>query len=106
MVLENLLATARQRPIVIQSLFMRLGDQPPPRAEQEAHCDRLGEIVAGGGQIKLVQIHTIARPPAESFAMPLQDAEVDALAELVGSARGLWWHATTATSRFGDSNDG
>ncbi len=88
-VLENLVVTARKRPIVIQSLFMRLNDQPPPQAEQEAYCDRLCEIVASGGQIKLVQIHTIARRPAESFATPLADAEVDALAELVKKRTGL-----------------
>ena len=82
-VLENLLAAARQRPIVIQSLFMRLNGEPPSRAEQEAYCDRLREIAAGGGHIKLVQIHTIARRPAESFASPLADVEVDALANLV-----------------------
>jgi wyosine [tRNA(Phe)-imidazoG37] synthetase (radical SAM superfamily) len=88
-VMENLTIAARQRPIVIQSLFMRLNDQPPPLVEQEAYCDRLGEIVADGGQIKLVQIHTIARRPAESFASPLRDAEVDALAELVKKRTGL-----------------
>ncbi len=88
-VLENLIVTARQRPIVIQSLFMRLKGEPPPLAEQAAYCDRLCEIVAGGGQIKLVQIHTIARPPAESFATPLENAEVDALAELARNRTGL-----------------
>jgi len=88
-VLENLLITARTRPIVIQSLFMRLNDEPPPLSEQDAYCDRLCEIVAGGGQIKLVQIHTIARRPAESFASPLQNVEVDALAELVKKRTGL-----------------
>ncbi len=88
-VLENLLVAARKRPIVIQSLFMRLNDEPPPLAEQAAYCDRLCEIVAGGGQIKLVQIHTIARRPAESFASPLENAEVDALAELVKKRTGL-----------------
>ncbi len=88
-VLENLVVAARKRPIVIQSLFMRLRDQPPPLAEQVAYCDRLREIVAGGGQIKLVQIHTIARRPAESFASPLENAEVDALAALVRERTGL-----------------
>ena len=88
-VLENLVVAARQRPIVIQSLFMRLRDEPPPPAEQAAYCDRLGEIVAGGGQIKLVQIHTIARRPTESFAAPLENAEVDALVELVRKRTGL-----------------
>ena len=88
-VLENLMVAARKRPIVIQSLFMRLGNEPPPPAEQAAYCDRLCEIVAGGGQIKLVQIHTIARRPAESCATPLENAEVDALAELVKKRTGL-----------------
>ena len=88
-VLENLRIAARQRPIVIQSLFMRLNDEPPSTAEQEAYCQRLIEMVAAGGQIKLVQIHTIARRPAESFASPLENAEVDALAELVRKRTGL-----------------
>ena len=88
-VMENLLVTARKRPIVIQSLFMRLNDEPPSLAEQNAYCDRLCDIVAGGGQIKFVQIHTIARHPAESSASPLQNAEVDALAELVKQRTGL-----------------
>ena len=82
-VLENLASAAQQRPIVIQSLFVRLRDEPPPRAELDAYCDRLCELLVGGGQIKLVQIHTIARRPAEGFAAPLENSEVDALAELV-----------------------
>jgi wyosine [tRNA(Phe)-imidazoG37] synthetase (radical SAM superfamily) len=88
-VMENLLVAARQRPIVIQSLFMRLDDVPPSGEEQAAYCDRLNELVAGGGQIRLVQIHTISRRPAESFASPLADSEVDDLAALVKSRTGL-----------------
>jgi wyosine [tRNA(Phe)-imidazoG37] synthetase (radical SAM superfamily) len=88
-VLENLVVTARKRPIVIQSLFMRLNGEGPPPAEQAAYCDRLCEIVAAGAEIKLVQIHTIARPPAESFATPLENVEVDRLAELVKKRTGL-----------------
>jgi wyosine [tRNA(Phe)-imidazoG37] synthetase (radical SAM superfamily) len=88
-VMENLIVTARKRPIVIQSLFMRLDGEAPLSAEQEAYCDRLNEIVAAGGQIKHVQVHTIARPPAESFATPLENVEVDALAELVRRRTGL-----------------
>jgi wyosine [tRNA(Phe)-imidazoG37] synthetase (radical SAM superfamily) len=88
-VIENLIVTARKRPLVIQSLFMRLDNQPPSKTEQEAYCDRLREIVAAGGQLKLVQIHTIARKPAESFAAPLENAEVDALAALVQERTGL-----------------
>ena len=88
-ILENLRDAARVRPIVIQSLFMRIRGEPPSPAEQEAYCGRLAEIVAAGGRIKLVQVHTIARPPAESWVAVLDDAEVDALADLVRRRTGL-----------------
>jgi wyosine [tRNA(Phe)-imidazoG37] synthetase (radical SAM superfamily) len=78
-ILDNLREAALVRPIVIQSLFLRMHGQPPSPAELEAYCDRLKEIVAAGGRIKLVQIHTIARPPAEPWATALADADVDAI---------------------------
>jgi wyosine [tRNA(Phe)-imidazoG37] synthetase (radical SAM superfamily) len=88
-VLENLAAAARARPIVLQSLFMRLEGEPPPLAEQEAYCDRIAAITAAGGRIKLIQVHSIARRPAESWVTPLADAELDAVAELVRRRTGL-----------------
>ncbi|MGA2618965.1 MAG: radical SAM protein [Thermoguttaceae bacterium] len=88
-ILDNLRQTARARPIVIQSLFVRLEGQPPPPAEQAAYCERLGEIIAAGGQIKLVQIHSMARPGAENRAAPLADDELQALAERVRRSTGL-----------------
>ena len=88
-ILDNLLGAARVRPIVIQSLFMRIRGQPPGVAEQEAYCDRLSEIASGGGRIKLVQVHTLARPPAESWVTALGSAEIDALADLVRRRTGL-----------------
>jgi len=88
-ILHNITAAAKVRPLVIQALFMRVNGEPPSRAEQEAFCDRLNEITAASGQLKLVQIYTIARRPAESFVAPLTDSEVDALAELVRTHTGL-----------------
>jgi wyosine [tRNA(Phe)-imidazoG37] synthetase (radical SAM superfamily) len=88
-ILDNITAAARVRPLVIQSLFMRIDGEPPSTAEQLAFCDRLNEITAAGGQLKLVQIYTVARQPAESFVTPLPPAEVDALAALVRQQTGL-----------------
>jgi wyosine [tRNA(Phe)-imidazoG37] synthetase (radical SAM superfamily) len=88
-ILDNLREAAVARPIVIQSLFLRMHGKGPAAAELEAYCERLREIVAAGGRIKLVQVHTIARPPAESWATALADAEVDAIADLVRSRTGL-----------------
>ena len=88
-VLENLRDAARARPIVIQSLFMRIDGQSPPAAEIDAYCDRLSKILDAGGRIKLVQVHTIARRPAETWVAALADGEVDALAQRVRDRTGL-----------------
>ncbi len=88
-ILDNITAAAQVRPLVIQALFMRVAGRPPPSEELSSFCDRLAEIVAAGGQIKLVQIYTVARRPAESYVTPLDDAEVDAIVELVRQRTGL-----------------
>jgi wyosine [tRNA(Phe)-imidazoG37] synthetase (radical SAM superfamily) len=88
-VLRNIAAAARVRPLVIQSLFMRVHGEPPPPAERAAFCQRLNEITAGGGMLDRVQVYTVARQPAESYVAPLTQAEVEALAEQVRQATGL-----------------
>ena len=88
-ILDNITDAAKQRPLVIQSLFMRIQGEPPTTTELEAFCDRLNEITAAGGQLKLIQIYTVARRPAEDFVAPLTDAEVDAITELVTKRTGL-----------------
>jgi wyosine [tRNA(Phe)-imidazoG37] synthetase (radical SAM superfamily) len=82
-ILDNIKRAAKNRPIVIQSIFMRIKDEPPSEAEILAFCDRLNEVTATGGQIKLVQVYTVARPPAESFVTALADEEVDRITETV-----------------------
>jgi wyosine [tRNA(Phe)-imidazoG37] synthetase (radical SAM superfamily) len=79
-VLDNILEAARVRPVVIQSLFMRTHGEPPPAAEIAAYCGRLRAIVEGGGAIRLVQVYTVAREPAETWVTPLEDGEVDTIA--------------------------
>ncbi len=79
-VLDNITRAARARPIVIQSLFMRIQGESPSANEIEAYIDRLQEVVSAGGRIKLVQVYTVARRPAEDFVAPLTQGEVDAIA--------------------------
>ena len=88
-VLDNITAAAQRRPIVIQSLLMRIHGDPPSHAEIEAFCDRLNEVAAAGGGIRLVQVYTVARAPAEGFVTPLTDAEVDAIAGTVMQRTGI-----------------
>ncbi|PQO46376.1 radical SAM protein [Blastopirellula marina] len=98
-VLDNLLIAAKLRPIVIQSMFLKLLGEAPSAEEIAAFCDRLNEVVAGGGEIKLVQVYTVARKPAESLVTPLSDAEVDAIAQEVRDKTGL-----TAEVYYGSSD--
>lgn len=88
-VLENLASAARARPIVIQTIFMRVQGEAPATTEIDAYLTRLKEILAKGGAIKLVQIYTVARRPAESYVTALSNEEVDAIADRVRQETGL-----------------
>ena len=82
-ILANILEAARVRPIVIQSLWMNIHGVPPSDAEVDAFAGRLRDILQTGGQLKLVQMHTIARRTAEPWATPLDNATLDRLANRV-----------------------
>lgn len=88
-VMSNIVDAARARPVVIQSLFMRVRGAGPDTAEIAAYVERLRDIVRGGGKIKLVQVYTVARRPAEDYVTPLSDAEVDAVVEAARQGTGL-----------------
>jgi wyosine [tRNA(Phe)-imidazoG37] synthetase (radical SAM superfamily) len=92
-ILNNLAATARARPIVIQSLFFKIHGVGPGAAEIGAYCQRLKEI----GNIRLVQVYTLARRamtvvdgvPAWKFCAALADDELDEIAARVRCETGL-----------------
>ena len=82
-VLDNILLAGKERPIVIQSLFMKIHDQPPSDSEIQAFVQRLIELSDQGCQMKLVQVYTVARGTAESYVEPLNNGQVDAIADKV-----------------------
>ena len=79
-IVENITDVARGRAVVIQSLFFRSAGQAPSGEKIEAYCRRLEEILGSGGKIKLVQVYTVARNPAERDVSALTAAELDAIA--------------------------
>ena len=87
-ILDNILQIARQRAVIIQTLWFRIEGVVPPAAEVQAYIECLREIIAAGGQIKCVQLHTIARRPGSVKAAPLTDAELDAIVAQVRPAVG------------------
>jgi wyosine [tRNA(Phe)-imidazoG37] synthetase (radical SAM superfamily) len=84
-VLDNILLTARVRPIVIQTLFMRVRGEAPPAAQIDAYCARLNELAGAGARLKAIQMHTVARVPAEQYVAPLENQELDAIAASVAT---------------------
>jgi wyosine [tRNA(Phe)-imidazoG37] synthetase (radical SAM superfamily) len=88
-IISNLIMTSRLRPIVIQTLFMIIAGNPVMDREVDAYCDRLSEIVDAGGQISLIQLHTVARAPAENMVEPLSPEQLAFIAERVRSKTGL-----------------
>jgi wyosine [tRNA(Phe)-imidazoG37] synthetase (radical SAM superfamily) len=82
-ILKNLLETARVRPIVIQSLFLKVHGQAMAAAELTAYCDRLHDLTQSGAQIKEVHLYTVARPTPETYATKLVKPELESLADVV-----------------------
>jgi wyosine [tRNA(Phe)-imidazoG37] synthetase (radical SAM superfamily) len=92
-ILKNITEAAKVRPIVIQSLFLKIRGEGTSRDEITAYCQRLREI----RNIKLVQVYTVARKamtvvdgvPAWQLVSALSNAEVDAIAERVRREAGV-----------------
>ncbi len=85
-IVRNIREVARVRPVVIQSLFLRLDGEGPSGEELDAWITRLREVLDAGGHLTLVQVHTIARAPASPRVRALPDAELDAAAERLREA--------------------
>jgi wyosine [tRNA(Phe)-imidazoG37] synthetase (radical SAM superfamily) len=88
-ILNNLLLTSRLRPIVIQSLFLRVHGERITDVELAAYCDRLEALLAQGGRIKEVHAYTVARPTPERYAERLSADELQAIAEVIRRRTGL-----------------
>lgn len=82
-ILSGILATARERPVVLQSLFMRLHGAPPPEDEIAAYIGRLRWLLERGACVSLVQVYSVARRTAEPYVTPLDAAVLQRIADAV-----------------------
>lgn len=87
--LQNILSLARQRPIVIQSLFPAIREQEPPRQEIEEYAQRLKELRKSGAQISLVQIYSCIRPTIHKECTHLPLRSLSRIAHRVRQVSGL-----------------
>lgn len=85
----NLIRLGQEHPYKIQSLFCGLDGVTPPQAERDAYLDRLRRIKAAGGEIREVQLHTLARKPAQSTCTPVTGGFLQDLRERIETGVGL-----------------
>ena len=62
-VMGNILTIAKERPVVVQSLFPLIQSQEPSDFEIDQYVHRLQELSAAGAQISMVQVYSAHRPP-------------------------------------------
>ncbi len=88
-ILANILMLARQRPVVVQSLFPAINGEEPPLEEIDQYARRLLELKRAGAQISLVQIYSATRPMQNSQTGHLPLKVLSRIAHTVRQTTGL-----------------
>jgi wyosine [tRNA(Phe)-imidazoG37] synthetase (radical SAM superfamily) len=88
-ILNNILLTARKRPVIIQSLFCQIGQTVPSVTDIEEYAAQLRRLKEAGAQIPLVQIYSASRPTPHSNVRHLPLKSLAAIAETVRRSAGL-----------------
>jgi wyosine [tRNA(Phe)-imidazoG37] synthetase (radical SAM superfamily) len=88
-ILSNILHLARQRPVVIQSLFPAINGEEPSAEDIQQYAHRLKELKSDGAEISTVQIYSANRPTfhAECGHLPLKT--LSQIAQVVRQVAGL-----------------
>jgi wyosine [tRNA(Phe)-imidazoG37] synthetase (radical SAM superfamily) len=86
---SNLIRLGGRHPFKIQSLFCGLDGVTPPQKERDAYLDRLKRVRDSGGDILEVQLHTLARKPAQSSCTPVTGEFLSDLRDRIESGIGV-----------------
>jgi hypothetical protein len=82
--LANIARAGRRKPVVIQSVFMKLDGKGPGEDEISAYLWRLTELMLGGCRIKLVQLCTVEKTCRTPGVERLDEEVMDRIAGRVG----------------------
>ena len=86
-ILDNieLVASRYQNQTVLQCMFHKFGDEAPSKTEIEMWVNRIVSVLEKGGKIRLVQVYTVARKPADKSVLPLSKDFLEMIGELLRS---------------------
>ena len=88
-VLANILALAKHRTVVIQSLFATFNGEEPSYGEIRQYAERLKELKQAGAQISMVQIYSATRPVSQNDCGHLPLKTLSFIAQTVRNVAGL-----------------
>ena len=80
---DNILSVAELRPVILQTLFMKIDDKAPTDAELIAYCGRVNAMIHEGAKFDHIQLHTIARAPAARNVRALSNNQIDQIAAML-----------------------
>ncbi|MDD5435046.1 MAG: hypothetical protein PH343_06425, partial [Nitrospira sp.] len=88
-IIHNIVSISKRHPLIIQSCFNKIYKLGPSVMEIEEYVNVIKRIAEEGGQIRLVQIYTVARPPSEGFVTPLSELELTVIAMKLKGITGI-----------------
>jgi len=68
---KGLIQTGCKFPLTIQTLWCTIHNLAPPMAEIDRYIQRLLHIKEEGADLSVIQLHTLARPPSQSYCGPV-----------------------------------
>ncbi len=88
-VLQNILQLARQRPVIVQSMFVEVDGRLPERTELCELASRLNHLKEGGAQIPMVQVYSATRSLHSRRCRHLSLRVLSEIANLIHQMTGL-----------------
>lgn len=85
----NILELARERPVVIQSLFAVIDGREPGEEEIASYVERLRMLKEGGAAIALVQVYSAHRPAMNTACAHLPLRSLSRIAQSIRKQTGL-----------------
>ena len=68
----ELAAVRYKNQTVLQCMFHKFGNEVPSETEIDLWANRIVSVLERGGEIRLVQVYTVARKPSEKSVLPLE----------------------------------
>lgn len=88
-ILAGITDVAKQNPVVLQTLFCRMAGQGPSDAEIAAYCRRIQDILAAGGAIDHIQLHSVCRRTAVAACTGLEPPILNQIAAEIRETTGV-----------------